>query len=93
LEWCDKSLMAPCVGGHVGRFAASQFGHKVSNTGSAVLTDAVFVYASEKLNVDSGSYVDDFMHSIAVLLHELCSGLAGGCPICAAALVSSTTTL
>ncbi len=84
-EWYDKSLMALCVGGHVGHFAA-QFGHKVSNT---VLTDAVVVYASEKLNVDAGSYVDDFMHSIAVLLHELCAGLAGGCPICAAALVAA----
>jgi hypothetical protein len=67
LGWCDKSLMAFCVCGHVGRFAAAQFGHKVSNTGLAVLTDAVVVYASEELSVDSGAYVDDFMHSIAVL--------------------------
>ncbi len=29
------------VKGHVGRFAAAQYGHKVSNTGLAVLTDAV----------------------------------------------------
>ena len=33
LGFCDKSLMAICVGGHVGRFACAQFGHKVSNTG------------------------------------------------------------
>jgi hypothetical protein len=47
LGWCDKSLMALCVAGHVGRFAAAQFGHKVSNTGLAIVTDAVVKKASK----------------------------------------------
>ena len=38
LGWRDKSLMALCVEGHVWRFAAAQFGHKVSNTGLAIVT-------------------------------------------------------
>ena len=41
LGFCDKSLMAICVAGHVGWFACAQFGHKVSNTRLAVLTNAV----------------------------------------------------
>ncbi len=54
LGFCDKSLMATCVAGHVGRFSAAQFGHKVSNTGLAVLTDAVVKYASKELKVKFG---------------------------------------
>ena len=86
LGWCDKSLMALCVEGHVGRFAAAQFGHKVSNTGLAILTDAAVVYTSKELEIDSGAFVDDFLHCILVLAHLLCAGLAGGCLICQAAL-------
>ena len=78
--------MALCVEGHVGRFAAAQFGHKVSNTGLAILTDAAVVYASKELEIDSGAFVDDFLHCILVLAHLLCAGLAGGCLICQAAL-------
>jgi hypothetical protein len=87
--WCDKSLMAICVEGHVGRFAACQFGHKVSNTGLAILTDAVVVYASRKLEIDSGAFVDDFLNAIMVLFHEVCAGLVGDCPICTAAAAAA----
>jgi len=78
--------MALCVEGHVGRFAAAQFGHEISNTGLAIVTDAAVVYASKELEIDSGAVVDDFLHCILVLAHLLCAGLAGGCPICQAAL-------
>ncbi len=47
LGWCDKTLMSLCVEGHVGRFAAAQFGHKVSNTGLAIVTDVAVVYAGK----------------------------------------------
>jgi hypothetical protein len=78
--FCDKSLMAICCEGHVGRFSAAQFGHKVSNTGLAVLTDAVVVYASSTLQIDSEAFVDDFFNSVGVKAHGLCQGLKGGCP-------------
>jgi hypothetical protein len=86
LGWCDKSLMALCVEGHVGQFAAAQFEHKVINTGLAIVTGTAVVYASKELELDSGPFVDDFLHCIIVLAHLLCAGLAGGCPICQAAL-------
>jgi hypothetical protein len=82
LGFCDKSLMAICVAGHVGRFSAAQFGHKISNTGLAVLTYAVVKYASKELEVNSGAFVDYFLNAIAILLHGECAGLEGGCPIC-----------
>ena len=85
LGWCDKSLMALCVAGHVGRFANSQFGHKVSNTGLAILTDVVVKKASKEWEIDSGAFVDDFLNSLMVMLHALCKGLEGGCPVCRAA--------
>ena len=86
LGFCDKSFFDISVGGHVGRFAAAQCGHKVSNTGLCILTDAVVVYASKELEVDSWTFVDNFMHSCPILWHEFCAGLAQGCPICLAAL-------
>jgi hypothetical protein len=89
LGFCDKSLMAICVEGHVGRFAAAQFGHKVSNTGLAVLTDAVVKYASKELEVDSGAFVDDFLNALAIIMHGDCAGLEGGCPVCVSAAVAA----
>jgi hypothetical protein len=80
--WRNKLLMAICVEGHVGRFAACHFGHKVSNTGLSILTDAVVVHASRRLEIDSGAFVDDFLNAIMVLSHALCAGLAGGCLMC-----------
>jgi hypothetical protein len=65
LGFCDKSFFGISVGGHVGRFAAAQCGHK---------------------EVDSWTFVDNFMHSCPILWHEFCAGLAQGCPICLAAL-------
>ena len=83
--WCDKSLMAICVEGHVGRFACAQFGHKVSNTGLSIVTDAVVLYASRNLEIDSGAFVDDFLNALRVAAHAACAGLAQGCAVCTAA--------
>ena len=47
------------------------------------------VYSSRKLEIDSGSFVEDFLNAIMVLLHALCAGLAGGCPICTAAAAAA----
>ena len=72
LGFCDKSLMASCAAGHVVRFADAQFGHKVSNTELAVLTDAVVKYASKELELNAGAFVDDFLNAIAVIVHGEC---------------------
>ena len=40
----------------------------------------------EVAGIDSGAFVDDFLHCIIVLAHLLCAGSAGGCPICQSAL-------
>jgi hypothetical protein len=85
--------MAICVEGHVGRFSATQFGHKVSNTGLAVITDAVVVYASHTLQVDSGAFVDDFLKSVGVKAHKSCQGLEGGCPTCSASLPAAQASM
>jgi hypothetical protein len=69
--------MALCVKGHVGQFAAAQFEHKVINTGLAIVTSAAVVYASNELDLDSGAFVDVFLHYIIVLAHLSCAGLAG----------------
>jgi hypothetical protein len=79
LGWCDKSLMALYVEGHVGQFAAARFEHKVINTGLAIVTDAAVVYASKELEPDSGAFVDDFLTSHyrarSPLMHRLSWGL------------------
>ncbi len=64
----DKSLMALCVKGHVGRFAAARFEHKVINTGLAIVTSAAVVYASNELELDSGAFVDDFYITLSCSL-------------------------
>ncbi len=69
----------------MGRFACAPFGHKVSNTGLAILTDTVVEWLSRWLEINSGAYVDDFFNALDVLLHGFCEGLAGGCATCCAA--------
>jgi hypothetical protein len=73
LGWCDKSLMALCVGGHVGRFAAARFEHKVINTGLVIVTGTAVVYASKELELDSGAFVDDFLQIYIALSCSLTS--------------------
>jgi hypothetical protein len=84
--FCDKFLMAICVEGHVGRLSAAQYGHKVSNTGLSIHTDAVVVHASRRLQVNSGAFVDDFSKAVGVRSHARCEGVVGGCMECQSAL-------
>jgi hypothetical protein len=78
--------MALCVKGHVGRFAAARFEHKVINTGLAIVTSAAVVYASNELELDSGAFVDDCFTLHYRARSPLMRRLSGGCPICQAAL-------
>jgi hypothetical protein len=66
----------------VGRFAVAQFGHKVSNTEVAIITDAVVKTWSLKWEIALGAFVDDFLKSLMVALHEV---REGRCPVCMAA--------
>ncbi len=84
---CDKSMFGFCVAGHVAWFAVAQLGHKVSNGPLWVVTNAVCTHASRVHEVNTDSFVDDILNSIAVDLHEACEGLDGRCATCVAALV------
>jgi hypothetical protein len=81
---CDKSIFGMCVAGHVARFAVAQFGHKVSNGPLWIITNAVCTHASRVHEVNSDSFVDDILNSVAVDLHEACNGLDGRCATCLA---------
>ena len=83
---CDKSLFGLCVEGNVSRFAVCQFGHRVSNGPLWVLTSTVCSYESRVHEVSAEAFVDDLFKCMAVTLHALCEGLAGGCAVCLAAL-------
>jgi hypothetical protein len=87
---CDKSMFCLCVAGHVGRFAVTQFGHKVSNGPLWVITNTVCSYATRVQTVDSTAFVDDIMNALGVDLHDTCLGLDGACPVCMAALERAT---
>ena len=86
LGLCDKSMFGLCVEGNVSRFAVCQFGHKVSHGPLWVLTNTVCTYESRVHGVDAQAFVDDLFKSLAVIIHSLCGGLEGSCPICMAAL-------
>ena len=77
LGMCDKSMFGLCVAGHVGRFAVTQFGHKVSNGPLWVITNTVCSYATRVQEVDSTAFVDDIMNALGVPLHDACQGLEG----------------
>jgi hypothetical protein len=36
--------------------------------------------------VDAQAFVDDLMNALRIIAHGLCKGIAGGCPVCLAAL-------
>ena len=86
LGMCDKSMFGLCIEGHVSRFAVCQFGHKVSNGPLWVVTNTVCSYESRVHGIDAQAFVDDLLKSLAVVLHDQCQGIEGGCPVCVAAL-------
>jgi hypothetical protein len=87
---CDKSMFGLCVAGHVGRFAVTQFGHKVSNGPLWVITNTVCSYATRVQEVDSTAFVDDIFNALGVPPHGACQGLEGACSVCMAALDRAT---
>ncbi len=90
LGMCDKSMFGLCVAGHVGRFAVTQFGQKVSNGPLWAITNTVCSYATRVQEVDSTAFVEDILNALGVPLHDACQGLEGACPVCTAALDRAT---
>jgi hypothetical protein len=58
----------------------------VSHGTLAVITDVVQSYVIQRWRLNMGVFVDDVMLIDRIILHMLCNGIAGGCPICLAAL-------
>jgi hypothetical protein len=83
---CDKSALAFAADGHVMRAGCTPFGMAVSHGTLAVITDALQSYVIRRWKLNMGVFVDDVMLIVKMILHMLCNGIAGGCPICLAAL-------
>ncbi len=58
----------------------------VSHGTLAIITDAVPSYMIRRWRLNTGVFVDDLILIVKMILHRLCNGLLGGCPICIAAL-------
>ena len=89
-NFCEKSLGGVCIGSHVMRLGACQFGAKTSNGPLSVFVDGfIEILRRCKDNIDAVSFVDDLLFYLKLLLwmerHTGCSGLAGGCLLCAEA--------
>lgn len=82
---CDKSALGFAAEGHVMRAACTPFGMAVSHGTLAILTNAVQSYVIRRWGLGMGVFVDDLILIARVLLHGLCQGYLGGCPICVAA--------
>ena len=67
------------------RAACTPFGMSVSHGTLAILTDAVQNYVIRRWELGMGAFVDDLILIARVILHGLCRGYSGGCPICIAA--------
>ena len=83
---CDKSVLGFAAEGHVMRAGCTPFGMAVSHGTLAIITDAVQSYVIRRWKLNMGVFVDDLILIVKVILHRLCSGILGGCPICLAAL-------
>ena len=83
---CDKSALGFAADGHVMRAGCTPFGMAVSHGTLAIITDAVQSYVTRRWRLNMGVFVDDLILIVKMILHRLCSGIEGGCPICLAAL-------
>ncbi len=72
-----KSMFGMCAAGHVGRFAVTQFGHKVSNGPLWIITNTVCAYAARVHKVDISAFVDDLFNKMNMIPHGPCGGLKG----------------
>ena len=82
---CDKSALGFAAAGHVMRAACTPFGMAVSHGTLTIITNAVQQYVVRRWGHQMGVFVDDLILVVAVIVHALCAGYLGGCPICAAA--------
>jgi hypothetical protein len=82
---CDKSALGFAAEGHVMRAACTPFGMAVSHGTLAILTDAVQSYVIRRWGLAMGVFVDDLIVIVRTILHGICAGFVGGCPICVAA--------
>jgi hypothetical protein len=83
---CDKSAMGFSADGHVMRAACTPFGMSVSHGTLAIITDALQSYVIRRWRLNMGVFVDDVILIIAMIMHRLCAGILGGCPLCLAAV-------
>ena len=83
---CDKSALGFAANGHVMRAACTPFGMAVSHGTLAIITDAVQSYVVRRWKLGMGVFVDDLILIVLIILHRLCAGILGGCPVCLAAL-------
>ena len=86
-NWCEKSLGGVCLGGHIMRLAACQFGAKTSNGPLSLFVDSFMdIVRRYRESVNGVSFVDDLLFYLKLLMrpeeHGRCSGLAGGCALC-----------
>ena len=89
---CDKSILGFAAAGHVMRAACTPFGMAVSHGTLAIITNAVQQYVIRRWGHQMGVFVDDLILAIAVIMHALCAGYSGGCPICVAAFPAAQQT-
>jgi hypothetical protein len=92
-NFCEKSLGGVCLGGHVMRLAACQFGAKTSNGPLSLFVDAFMdIVRRYREGVDGVSFVDDLLFYLKQLWspaeHGRCAGLLGGCALCKEAAVA-----
>ena len=86
-NFCEKSLGGVCLGGHLMRLAACQFGARTSNGPLSLFVDAFMdIVRRYREAVNGVSFVDDLLFYLKLLMrpeeHGLCSGLEGGCALC-----------
>mmetsp|Transcript_37009 Transcript_37009/g.98320 ORF Transcript_37009/g.98320 Transcript_37009/m.98320 type:complete len:1072 (+) Transcript_37009:2523-5738(+) len=80
---CDKSLGGIMIGSVVFRFAACQFGQKVSGSPLHTLMKAIVRGLLRRLPpIASGVWVDDMTQTVHTPPHPRCGGFVAGCLIC-----------
>jgi len=85
---CDKSLSSICICGYIFRFACCQFGKATAHGPlNAYILSLIRYCATLVPALSLRAWVDDLLGSIRARRHAWCSGLAGGCHLCAEKLV------
>jgi hypothetical protein len=81
---CDKCFSGIMLEGSIYRFACCQFGKATAHGPlNAYLQTLIRFCAAQDPPLALRAWVDDLVGSIRAKQHKLCSGLDGGCPVCA----------